>query len=74
MPRLKVSDLEMQNRRTRVAILHIQALEELNDAQTANMLGIARQTFQSKMHRLETFTLFELRILVKVLKLTENQQ
>lgn len=66
MPKLKLSDSEMADRRTLAEIDTIKLLKNLSDSEVAGKLGICTKTFQSRLKKPETFTLRELRILANM--------
>ena len=73
MPKLKISDMEQQNRRTRAVISHNMEIYGLTNDDLAKKMNCAVRTVQRKRKMPETFTCAEIRILIKVLKLTDEQ-
>lgn len=74
MPKLKPSDTELQNRRTRAAIRHNMEQEGITDEYLAKRFGCTVRTIQNKFKKPETFTFTELRILSRMLKMTDEQK
>ena len=73
MPKLQPSETELQNRRSRAAIAHNMEQYAVTDADLAKRFGCTVRTIQNKRRKPETFTVPELRILVKLLKMTDEQ-
>lgn len=67
MPRLKATEREIEDRRTKSIIKKYQALEDLSDTELAVRLGIGGSTLYSRMRDPSFMTLRELRILCKKL-------
>lgn len=73
MPKLKISETEEENRRTRAIISYGMSKEAITDLDIAKRICHSDRTVRNKKKRPETFTLSELRILVKLLKLNDQQ-
>lgn len=69
----KLNETEMQNRKTRAIISYGMNKEAVTDADIAKRICRTSRTIRNKKEHPETFTLEELRILVKALKLNEQQ-
>ena len=67
MPRLKATEREIEDRRTKSIIRKYQELEGLSDPELAKRLGIGGSTLYSRMRDPSYMTLRELRILCKAL-------
>ena len=67
MPRLKPSETDIENRRTKSIICKYQEREGLSDPELAKRLGIGGSTLYSRMRDPSYMTLRELRILCKAL-------
>lgn len=67
MPRLKATERDLEDRRTKSIIKKYQALEDLSDTELAVRLGIGGSTLYSRMRDPSYMTLRELRILCKKL-------
>lgn len=67
MPRLKATERELEDRRTKSIIKKYQALENLSDTELAVRLGIGGSTLYKRMRNPEFMTLREIRILCKAL-------
>lgn len=74
MPKLKPSDTELQNCRTRAAIRHNMELYGITEDDLAKRFGKTRETIQNKFKNPETFTFSELRILSRMLKMSDEQK
>lgn len=74
MPKLKPSDLEIQNRNTRAVIKYCQERTGVTDDTLAKSMCCTVRTIQNKRKHPDTLTLRELRVLSKVLKMTEEQK
>lgn len=73
MPKLKPSKTEVQNRKTRAVINYGMSKEAVTDNELAKRICRTNRTVRNKKQQPETFTLEELRILIKVLKLNDSQ-
>ena len=73
MPKPKLSESEKQNRRTRAAISHNMEQFGITDEDLAKRFGRTVRTIQNKRKNPDTIPLRELRILVKCLKMTDEQ-
>lgn len=73
MPKLKRSELEEENNRTRAVIAYGMAREEISDKEVGQRICRSERTVFNKKKHPETLTLAELRVLVKMLKLDERQ-
>lgn len=67
MPRLKATERDLEDRRTKSIIRKYQELEGLSDPELAKRLGIGGSTLYSRMRDPSYMTLRELRILCKAL-------
>lgn len=67
MPRLKATERDLEDRRTKSIIRKYQELEGLSDPELAKRLGIGGSTLYSRMRDPSFMTLRELRILCKAL-------
>lgn len=67
MPRLKATERDLEDRRTKSIIKKYQALEDLSDTELAVRLGIGGSTLYKRMRNPEFMTLREIRILCKAL-------
>ena len=67
MPKLKASETDMEDRRTKSIIRKYQEREGLSDPELAKRLGIGGSTLYSRMRDPSYMTLRELRILCKKL-------
>lgn len=67
MPRLKATERDLEDRRTKSIIRKYQELEGLSDPELAARLGIGGSTLYSRMRDPSFMTLRELRILCKKL-------
>ncbi|MST73435.1 hypothetical protein FYJ75_00100 [Roseburia sp. MUC/MUC-530-WT-4D] len=74
MPKLKIPEYEMQNRRTKAVIAEITELEAVDTKALAKILGLSASSVNRKKRHPEQFTLAEIRALVKRFKLTAEQQ
>ena len=74
MPKLKIPEHEMQNRRTKAVIAEITELEAVDTKALAKILGLSASSVNRKKRHPEQFTLAEIRSLVKRFKLTAEQQ
>lgn len=74
MPKLKIPEYEMQNRRTKAVIAEITELEAVDTKALAKILGLSASSVNRKKRHPEQFTLAEIRTLVKRFKLTTEQQ
>lgn len=74
LPKLKPSDLEIQNRNTRAVIKYCQERTGVTDDTLAKSMCCTVRTVQRKRQYPETLTLRDLRVLSKVLKMTEEQK
>lgn len=74
MPKLKIPEHEMQNRRTKAVIAEITELEAVDTKALAKILGLSASSVNRKKRHPEQFTLAEIRALVKRFKLTAEQQ
>lgn len=73
MPKLKPDEKEMQNRKTRAVISYGMSKEAVTDNELAKRICRTDRTVRNKRKKPETFTLEELRILIKYLKLNDQQ-
>lgn len=73
MPKLKPSDLELANRETRSVIVSNMALYDITEDDLAKRLSCTVRTIQNKINRPQTITWMEMRILIKFLKITNDQ-
>lgn len=73
MPKLKPTELELQNRRTRAAIEHNKKLHAIEDKDIAKALGVTIRTVQNKENRPETMSMHDIRMFCKILKFTDDQ-
>lgn len=73
MPKLKPDEKEMQNRKTRAVISYGMSKEAATDNELAKRICRTDRTVRNKKKKPETFTLEELRILIKYLKLNDQQ-
>lgn len=73
MAKSKISELEEENCRTRAVIAYGMAREKVTEADIAERICRVERTVFNKKRHPETFTLLELRVLVKMLKLDEHQ-
>ena len=67
MPKLKATEHDLEDRRTKSIIKKYQALEDLSDTELAIRLGIGGSTLYQRMRNPEFMTLREIRILCKAL-------
>ena len=67
MPRLKATERDLEDRRTKSIIRKYQELEGLSDPELAKRLGIGGSTLYRRMSDPSYMTLRELRILCKKL-------
>ena len=67
MPRLKATERDLEDRRTKSIIRKYQELEGLSDPELAKRLGIGGSTLYRRMRDPSYMTLRELRILCKAL-------
>lgn len=73
MAKLKKTELEEENCRTRAVIAYGMERQNVTDTDIANRICRVERTVWNKKRHPETFTLLELRILIKMLKLDERQ-
>lgn len=74
MPKLKPSEQEQQNMNTRAVIAYCQERTGVTDEELAKLLSRSTRTVQRKKVAPETMHLSDLRILVKALKMTNEQK
>lgn len=74
MPKLKPSETEEQNKKTKACIVKCMAMQDMNDEEVANKLHVTKRTFQNKKKRPETFNLGELRKLSTILKFSQEDK
>lgn len=73
MPRIKKTEQEEENNRTRAVIAYGMAKQEVTEEDIAKRICRAERTVFNKKRHPETLTLAELRVLVKLLKLNNQQ-
>lgn len=74
MPKLKPSDLEIQDRNTKSVILYCQERKGITDDDIAKRLGCSKRTVQRKKQYPHLLTIVDLRVLAKVLDMTTEQK
>lgn len=74
LPKLKPSDLEIQNSNTRAIIIYCQERTRVTDDELAKKMGCSKRTVQRKKQFPDQFKMSDLRVLVKVLKMTTEQK
>ena len=73
MPKLMVSEHEMQNRRTRAVIHHNMELYGISIQDLSKAMGCSRKTVYNKISNPDTITLSEFRTLHVMLKVKDDQ-
>ncbi len=73
MPKLKVSEDEQWKRNVRGAIARGMEAQGLDDEAISKKMPFCKKTFQNKRKRPETFTVGEMRLLAKALKLSSDE-
>ena len=73
MPKQKRSELEEENCRTRAVIAYGMEREKVTELDIAKRICRVERTVFNKKRHPETLTLLEIRVLVKLLKLNDQQ-
>lgn len=73
MPKLKMSDTEKQNRMFKATIIRNMELYGIDECQIAKVMGKTKRTVQNKINNPSSCTTDDIRIFIKMLKMTDNQ-
>ena len=73
MPRLKPTEAEMMDRRTRAVLASLKEENALDDEQMGKAMGRTKRTFQNRMKTPGDFTLDELRCIIRALHPTDAE-
>lgn len=73
MPRVKIPETEIANRRTRAAITHNMEYYGITEQEMAKALHCTVRTIQNKRNRPESMSLPDIRAWAKLLKFTDEQ-
>lgn len=74
MPKLKPSEAELKNRITTGYIAQKQLLYDISDMQLAKALDLNKQVFQRKKRDPESFRLWQIRTLAKLLHFEDEEK
>lgn len=73
MPKLKPSATEMMNREVRASLLAGQERKAMADQSVAKYMGACKETYQKRKREPEKMTLGELRCLIKLFKIPDQE-
>ncbi len=73
MPKLKPTESEQLDRSTRAVIASAQIEKDIRDEEIARALGKTKRTWSNKKDNPGTFTLTEIRTLIKTLRLDSQE-
>lgn len=68
----KVSDTEMMDRRVRASFKYGQEMKGLTDQGVAKLMGVHKTTYQGRKHSPDKITLQELRRLVRIFNISDE--
>lgn len=74
MPKLAVPKTEMQNRILRGSLKNARELKDMDVPRLSALTGIAKSTLYLRLKHPETFTVRELRLVMEVLKVPEEER
>lgn len=73
MPKLKPSATELMDREIRAAILAGQERRAMDSKTTAKYLNMCKETFLRKNREPKDFTIENLRVLVRIFRITDDE-